>query len=192
MLTVEFTVLGMPFLGLNGGPQFGFNEAIPFQVYTEDQAETDRYWRAIVEGGGSEGNCSWCKDRFGLSWQIVPRALMDALKSSDPWGRQAGDGRDDADEEDRYRDDRSGAEGLTFGGSYAKAGSGRDVRHHVRAFGQYGERCAAAGALECRAYRFAGIVNRAQERAADGVIRKRRVEFDFRCDLHECWLCAAH
>ena len=83
VLTVEFTILGMPFLGLNGGPQFSFNEAISFQIYTDDQAETDRYWSAIVEDGGSEGDCGWCKDRFGLSWQIVPRALMRALKSSD-------------------------------------------------------------------------------------------------------------
>lgn len=83
VLTVEFTVLGMPFLGLNGGPQFSFDEAISFQVYTDDQAQTDRYWDAIVNDGGSESDCGWCKDRFGLSWQIVPRALMEALKSSD-------------------------------------------------------------------------------------------------------------
>jgi predicted 3-demethylubiquinone-9 3-methyltransferase (glyoxalase superfamily) len=83
VLTVEFTVLGMPFLGLNGGPQFSFDEAISFQIYTDNQAETDRYWHALVDGGGAEGYCGWCKDRFGLSWQIVPRALMDALKSSD-------------------------------------------------------------------------------------------------------------
>jgi predicted 3-demethylubiquinone-9 3-methyltransferase (glyoxalase superfamily) len=84
VLTVEFTVLGMPFLGLNGGSGFTFSEAISFQVYTDDQAETDRYWNAIVENGGAEGDCGWCKDRFGLSWQIVPRALMDALKNPDP------------------------------------------------------------------------------------------------------------
>jgi 2-polyprenyl-6-hydroxyphenyl methylase/3-demethylubiquinone-9 3-methyltransferase len=83
VLTVEFTILGMPFLGLNGGPHFSFDEAISFQIYTDDQAETDRYWRAITADGGSEGDCGWCKDRFGLSWQIVPRALMDALKSPD-------------------------------------------------------------------------------------------------------------
>jgi 2-polyprenyl-6-hydroxyphenyl methylase/3-demethylubiquinone-9 3-methyltransferase len=83
VLTVEFTVLGMPFLGLNGGSGFAFTEAISFQVYTDDQAETDRYWNAIVDNGGSEGDCGWCKDRFGLFWQIVPRALMNALKSSD-------------------------------------------------------------------------------------------------------------
>ncbi|WP_374943137.1 VOC family protein [Sphingomonas sp.] len=83
VLTVEFTVLGMPFVGLNGGPHFTFNEAVSFQVYTDDQAETDRYWHAIVEGGGSESQCSWCKDRWGLSWQIVPRALTQALASPD-------------------------------------------------------------------------------------------------------------
>ena len=84
VLTVEFTVLGMPFLGLNGGPQFSFDEAISFQIYTDDQIDTDRYWHAIVDNGGFEGDCGWCKDRFGLSWQIVPRILMDALKSADP------------------------------------------------------------------------------------------------------------
>jgi predicted 3-demethylubiquinone-9 3-methyltransferase (glyoxalase superfamily) len=83
VLTVEFTVLGMPFLGLNGGPQFTFDEAISFQVYTDNQAETDRYWHAIVDNGGAESDCGWCKDRFGLSWQIVPRALLNALKSPD-------------------------------------------------------------------------------------------------------------
>jgi predicted 3-demethylubiquinone-9 3-methyltransferase (glyoxalase superfamily) len=83
VLTVEFTVLGMPIMGLNGGPQFSFDEAISFQIYTDDQTETNRYWHAIVDAGGSEGDCGWCKDRFGLSWQIVPRALLDALRSSD-------------------------------------------------------------------------------------------------------------
>ncbi|HEX5354417.1 MAG TPA: VOC family protein [Rhodanobacteraceae bacterium] len=83
VLTVEFTVLGMPFLGLNGGPHFHFDEAVSFQVYTADQAETDRYWNAVVGNGGSESACGWCKDKFGLSWQIVPRALMDAIADSD-------------------------------------------------------------------------------------------------------------
>lgn len=83
VLTVEFTVLGMPFVGLNGGPDFTFDEAISFQIYTADQAETDRYWNAIVEDGGSAGECGWCTDRFGLCWQIVPRTLIDALKSAD-------------------------------------------------------------------------------------------------------------
>ena len=83
VLTVEFTVLGMQFLGLNGGPDFGFNEAVSFQVATDDQAETDRYWNAIVAGGGSESVCGWCKDRFGLSWQITPRVLTGALANED-------------------------------------------------------------------------------------------------------------
>ncbi|HEX5961900.1 MAG TPA: VOC family protein [Rhodanobacteraceae bacterium] len=84
VLTVEFTVLGMPFLGLNGGPQFKFDEAVSFQVYTRDQAETDRLWNAITRNGGAESDCGWCKDRFGLSWQITPRALMDAISDPDP------------------------------------------------------------------------------------------------------------
>jgi predicted 3-demethylubiquinone-9 3-methyltransferase (glyoxalase superfamily) len=82
-LTVEFTVLGMPFVGLNGGPNFRFNEAISFQVYTENQEETDRYWNAIVENGGAASQCGWCKDKFGLSWQIVPRALLNAMTDPD-------------------------------------------------------------------------------------------------------------
>lgn len=82
-LTVEFTVLGMRFLGLNAGPAHRFNEAVSFQVYTDDQAETDRYWDAIVGNGGSASQCSWCKDKWGLSWQIVPRALMAALSNPD-------------------------------------------------------------------------------------------------------------
>ena len=82
-LTVEFTVLGMPFLGLNGGPQFKFNQAVSFQVYTDNQAETDRYWDAIVGNGGEESQCGWCKDKFGLSWQITPRALMKAVTDPD-------------------------------------------------------------------------------------------------------------
>jgi predicted 3-demethylubiquinone-9 3-methyltransferase (glyoxalase superfamily) len=82
-LTVEFTVLGMPFVGLNGGPHFSFNEAVSFQVYTESQEETDRYWNAIVANGGQESQCGWCKDRFGLSWQIVPRVLLDAIADPD-------------------------------------------------------------------------------------------------------------
>lgn len=82
-LTVEFTVLGLPFLGLNGGPHFTFNEAVSFQVFTDTQEETDRYWGAIVDGGGADGRCGWCKDRFGLSWQIIPRALTRALANPD-------------------------------------------------------------------------------------------------------------
>jgi 2-polyprenyl-6-hydroxyphenyl methylase/3-demethylubiquinone-9 3-methyltransferase len=84
VLTVDFTVLGMPFLGLNGGPQFKFDEAVSFQVYTSDQAETDRLWKAIVGNGGAESECGWCKDRYGLSWQITPRALMEAVTDPDP------------------------------------------------------------------------------------------------------------
>jgi len=76
VLTIELTIFGMPFLLLNGGPQFTFDEAISFQVLTEDQAETDRYWNAIVGSGGAESACGWCKDRFGLSWQITPKRLM--------------------------------------------------------------------------------------------------------------------
>ncbi|MGH7050248.1 MAG: VOC family protein [Acetobacteraceae bacterium] len=83
-LTVEFTVLGQAFVGLNGGSAFTPNEAVSFQVVTDDQAETDRYWNAIIENGGSENDCSWCKDRWGFSWQIVPRALIAALKDPDP------------------------------------------------------------------------------------------------------------
>ena len=83
VLTVEFTLVGLRCVGLNGGPYFKFNEAISFQVYTDDQEETDRYWTAIVDGGGSASQCGWCKDRFGLSWQIVPRALMKAISSPD-------------------------------------------------------------------------------------------------------------
>ncbi|HEY6131548.1 MAG TPA: VOC family protein [Halioglobus sp.] len=83
VLTVEFTVLGMQFVGVNGGPHFKFNEAVSFQVYTEDQEETDRYWNAIVGNGGEESQCGWCKDWLGLSWQIVPRALQEALIDPD-------------------------------------------------------------------------------------------------------------
>ena len=82
-LTVEFTILGQPFLGLNGGPDFKPNEAVSFQVYTEDQEETDRYWDAIVGNGGQESACGWCKDKWGFSWQITPRALMKAMANPD-------------------------------------------------------------------------------------------------------------
>src|SRR5262245_8188745 len=83
VLTVDFTVLGQPFVGLNGGPMFTFTEAVSFQVFTDTQEETDRYWNAIVGGGGEESVCGWCKDKFGLSWQIVPRALTDAMNDPD-------------------------------------------------------------------------------------------------------------
>ena len=82
-LTVEFTLLGQSFVGLNGGPHFKPNEAVSFQVFTEDQEETDRYWNAIVGNGGQESECSWCKDRWGFSWQIVPRALMRGMQNPD-------------------------------------------------------------------------------------------------------------
>ena len=83
VLTVEFTVLGQQFVGLNGGPQFTFDEAVSFQVFTDTQEETDRYWNAIVRSGGQESVCGWCKDKFGLSWQIVPRALSEAMNDRD-------------------------------------------------------------------------------------------------------------
>ena len=76
-LTVEFTVLGRAFVGLNGGPNFKPNESVSFMVVTEDQAETDRYWNAITGNGGAESACGWCKDRWGYSWQITPRLLLD-------------------------------------------------------------------------------------------------------------------
>ena len=79
VLTIEMTILGMPFLLLNGGPQFKFDEAVSFQVATDDQAETDKYWNAIVGNGGQESACGWCKDRFGLSWQITPRRLTELI-----------------------------------------------------------------------------------------------------------------
>ena len=83
-LTVEFTVLGQSFVGLNGGPIFTPNEAVSFQVFTDDQEETDRYWNAIVDNGGAESACGWCKDRWGFSWQIVPRALIAGMSDPDP------------------------------------------------------------------------------------------------------------
>ena len=84
VLTVEFTVLGIPCLGINGGPAFKHSEAFSFQVATADQAETDRYWNAIVGNGGQESECGWCKDKWGLSWQITPLALTEAITDSDP------------------------------------------------------------------------------------------------------------
>ena len=89
VLTVEFTVLGIPCLGLNGGPMFKPTEAFSFQVATDDQAETDRYWSAIVGNGGEESACGWCKDRWGLSWQITPRALTDALAAGGDESKRA-------------------------------------------------------------------------------------------------------
>ena len=79
VLTVEFTVCGIPCIGLNGGPVFKQSEAFSFQIATDDQEETDRYWNAIVGNGGQESECGWCKDRWGVSWQITPRTLIEAL-----------------------------------------------------------------------------------------------------------------
>jgi len=84
VLMVEFTVMGIPCLGLNGGPMFKHNEAFSFQVATDNQAETDRYWNAIVGNGGQESECGWCRDKWGLSWQITPRMLMAAITDPDP------------------------------------------------------------------------------------------------------------
>ncbi len=84
ILTVEFTVMGIPCVGLNGGPAFKHSEAFSFQVATGNQAETDRLWNAIVGNGGQESQCGWCKDKWGLSWQITPRVLTDAVTGSDP------------------------------------------------------------------------------------------------------------
>jgi predicted 3-demethylubiquinone-9 3-methyltransferase (glyoxalase superfamily) len=83
VLTVEFTVMGLPCVGLNGGPGCRPTQAFSFQVQTEDQAETDRLWNAVVSNGGEESECSWCKDRWGVSWQITPRVLLDALGDPD-------------------------------------------------------------------------------------------------------------
>ena len=82
-LTVDFTVLGRKFVGLNGGDMFKPTEAVSFMILTEDQAETDRYWDAIVGGGGQESQCGWCKDRWGFSWQITPRVLLEATTDPD-------------------------------------------------------------------------------------------------------------
>lgn len=82
-LTVEFTVLGRKFVGLNGGPIFTPNESVSFMVITENQEETDRYWNAILENGGTESACGWCKDRWGFSWQITPRILLELTTSTD-------------------------------------------------------------------------------------------------------------
>jgi predicted 3-demethylubiquinone-9 3-methyltransferase (glyoxalase superfamily) len=82
-LTVEFTVLGRAFVGLNGGPSFRANESVSFMLITSDQEETDRYWHAIIANGGSESACGWCKDRWGFSWQITPKILLDLVTSSD-------------------------------------------------------------------------------------------------------------
>jgi predicted 3-demethylubiquinone-9 3-methyltransferase (glyoxalase superfamily) len=91
VLTVEFTVLGIPCIGLNGGPTFKHSEAFSFQIATENQEETDRYWNAIVGNGGTESECGWCKDRWGLSWQITPRVLTDAVTAGGAKAKRAFD-----------------------------------------------------------------------------------------------------
>lgn len=83
-LVVEFTLAGQSFVGLNGGPQFKHSEALSFQIYTEDQAETDRLWNAIVGNGGQESQCGWCKDRWGVHWQITPKRLMEYYSDPNP------------------------------------------------------------------------------------------------------------
>jgi predicted 3-demethylubiquinone-9 3-methyltransferase (glyoxalase superfamily) len=87
-LVVDFSVMGLPCIGLNGGPIFKHNEAFSFQVTTMDQAETDRYWNAIVGGGGQESQCGWCKDKWGVSWQITPKALTDGMSDPDEAARK--------------------------------------------------------------------------------------------------------
>jgi predicted 3-demethylubiquinone-9 3-methyltransferase (glyoxalase superfamily) len=90
-LVVEFTVLGIPCIGLNGGPEFKHNEAFSFQVATKDQGETDKYWNAIVGNGGQESACGWCKDKWGVSWQITPKVLTDAMKAGGEKAKRAFD-----------------------------------------------------------------------------------------------------
>ena len=89
VLTVDFVVAGIPCMGLNGGPAFKPNEAFSFQIATEDQAETDRYWNAIIDNGGQASACGWCKDRWGISWQITPRVLGDAMAAGGEPARRA-------------------------------------------------------------------------------------------------------
>ena len=91
VLTVEFTVCGIPCIGLNGGPTFKQSEAFSFQIATDDQAETDRYWNAIVGNGGKESECGWCKDRWGVSWQITPRVLTEAMAAGGAEAKRAFD-----------------------------------------------------------------------------------------------------
>ena len=89
VLTVEFTVMGIPCIGLNGGPMFKQSEAFSFQIATDDQAETDRYWDAIVGNGGAESQCGWCKDKWGLNWQITPRVLTQAMAAGGDVAKRA-------------------------------------------------------------------------------------------------------
>lgn len=89
VLTVEFVVAGIPCIGLNGGPHFKQSEAFSFQIATDDQAETDRYWDALVQNGGEASQCGWCKDKWGVSWQITPRALTEAMAQGGDVARRA-------------------------------------------------------------------------------------------------------
>lgn len=89
VLTVDFTVCGVPCMGLNGGPLFQQSEAFSFQIATEDQAETDRYWNAIIGNGGAQSECGWCKDKWGLNWQITPRVLTEAMAKGGDVARRA-------------------------------------------------------------------------------------------------------
>jgi predicted 3-demethylubiquinone-9 3-methyltransferase (glyoxalase superfamily) len=89
VLTVEFVVAGIPCIGINGGPRFKHSEAFSFQITTEDQAETDRYWNAIINNGGVESQCGWCKDKWGISWQITPRILTEAMAQGGDVARRA-------------------------------------------------------------------------------------------------------
>ena len=89
VLTVEFTVAGIPCIGLNGGPAFKHTEAFSFQIATDDQAETDRYWNDIVGNGGAESQCGWCKDKWGINWQITPRALTEAMGAGGAQSKRA-------------------------------------------------------------------------------------------------------
>ncbi len=89
VLTVDFTVAGIPCMGLNGGPAFKHSEAFSFQISTEDQEETDRYWNAIVGNGGQESACGWCKDKWGINWQITPRTLTEAMAAGGPEAKRA-------------------------------------------------------------------------------------------------------
>jgi predicted 3-demethylubiquinone-9 3-methyltransferase (glyoxalase superfamily) len=91
VLVVNFTVAGVPCVGLNGGPMFKHNESFSFMISTEDQEETDRYWNAIVGNGGKESACGWCKDKWGVSWQITPRVLLEAMAAGGPEAKRAFD-----------------------------------------------------------------------------------------------------
>ena len=150
VLTVEFTVMGIPCLGLNGGPAFKHNEAFSFQVATADQAETDRYWNAIVGNGGQESACGWCKDKWGLSWQITPIALTKAITDPDPAAAKRAFDAMMTDEKDRHRRNRGGAPRLRLQSSKRACPSievvprPRGMRHNLPL-----ERTAAAVYFTC-------------------------------------------